>query len=295
LWAVQQPSGFEPDKKERLMKTFTKFLGIIAGVAVIGSVLAGCASSADSLEVGADWGSLTITGIPAEFEGKFAISDMLSIPNRNAAVSLGGSSVVANGKATVITNGEVKLPLYKDAVFSKPKGYIGSDTVFVQLKICDTLEETISALSPTARFEPVTFENGVAEVKWEDAAKAGSITVTGIPDKYNDISATIYSGVSASVLGSLTGNALNSAEASGHGRVQNGTVMAWILGTDKSSKEYTSYTETGVKNIIVAIPNGKFTKIGLLNVPQTDKFLFKDAQVTDGKAALNFKTGVQQE
>jgi hypothetical protein len=123
-------------------------------------------------------GSLTITGIPDGFNGKFALVSK-------------GTDKIASLAGTAIENSAVTLPIYKSNFGGLKGSYTGSDTVDVELCIADVDTAESSADSKSwvnapiyLTFEAVTFENGAASVSWEDAFKAGFITITGFPEEY---------------------------------------------------------------------------------------------------------------
>jgi hypothetical protein len=266
------------------MKTFTKLLGIIAIGAVIASTLAGCASTPKE-----PTGTLTIAGIPEEYEGKFVNSppDTSYIP---------------------VTNGEVTIPLFIEPSKAANVGF------YIYNASGENVQLGASPLC-VAFFNSVTLENG--SMNWTDAALAGCITITGIPDTYNDDPKVLGSGVGhtrgqsfvhvgyspsivsadkSSILGGLIGSSLDSdnSEASSRWYVNNGTLRVWVFGKDESGN-YQSYTASGAKDIMVSLDTGeKDKKSDFASVSIMHDFLFKDAQVTDGKATLNFKTGVLQ-
>jgi hypothetical protein len=233
-------------------------------------------------------GTLTITGLPEGFDGKFANATVLSILDPTAFIS--ASTTVASSEGTAITGGEVKLPLYKTAIFSK-NGYGGSDTLNVNFRIFGKLEEASNDGSPDAIFGPVKFENGEAVVNWDNAVKAGSITVTGIPAEYSGNNRVpIYIDYVPNALG-----AVPDSVTWGMGFIKDGKITAKVL----CQRQNVSYTETGTRDIRISLPdvaNAGTVKGtgGAVKFIGNVVFLFKSAQITDGKATLDFATGVKE-
>ena len=217
-------------------------------------------------------GTLTITGIPDEFNGKFFVSGQM----------VSGSKTAASGGSTVAKDGEVAMPVYAFKVLGKPNGYNGSDTLNVGLNIYDTMDEAKFPRSYDAIFESVQFSNGEAAVNWDDAIRAGYITITNIPEEYNAqaqvlIGQTVYTLV------------INSEIPNSSGPIQNGTVTVPVLRSIFETGN-TSYTESGVKDILLSVkpqPSGN-------EITKDHQFLFRGVQITNGEATLNFSEGVRQ-
>jgi hypothetical protein len=150
-------------------------------------IFSGCISVPKLAGGGAVPGSLTVTGLPAEYDGKFA-HFAWRMDGTNAGFVPGSTG----GNGIAITNNEVKLPftLGKDG---KDGGYSGSDTLAVVLIFADTSEPlpvaliggNISALEAAdAIYSAVSFANGAAVVNWADAFKAAYITITNFPENF---------------------------------------------------------------------------------------------------------------
>lgn len=258
-------------------------------------------------------GSLTITGIPSEYQGKFVSSELqVTKPGPLGSTRLSLLSVTAT-KGVITSAGEFKLPLREESgVFSKTvDAYTGSDPGNVTLNMFDTASQEASAgkkgfASAAVRFDQVAFNNGEATVTWDNAIIADSVTITGIPAQYDHQDATVYAGYSVSAAGALVGGALSSltggkaggdgssSEARATDEVSEGTLIVQCFAKDNQS-----YTVTGAKDIMVFIDSGERKEVkALLGGTQQeviyDKFLFKGVQITDGKAVLNFAQGVKQ-
>jgi len=271
-------------KNELFKKLFTIGLTLV----VIVCIFSGCPTTGGGKEI-IEPGTLTITGIPAEYEGKFVHVNELRISVTNDDGKKSTINVIANDMG--VNNGKVKLPLYvKPSInipFSKPDGYASSHTVNIEISFKDKaarIEGPYAYAEPDAVFESVAIKNGVAEVKWEDAFKAGYITITSIPEQYNDRDTEIFIGwvTPSTSKGSPQGRELN-------GRVINGTIICKIY--PKEGNKYESYAFTGTKDIMVAILNGKERPMVSVIPFDTsyDYFLFKDAQITNGKVNLDLR------
>jgi hypothetical protein len=160
-------------------------LGLPLIVAVC--IFSGCVSVPKLEGGGAAPGSLTVTGLPAEYNGKFA-HFAWRMDGTNAGFVPGSTG----GNGTSITNNEVKLPFTvgKDG---KDGGYTGSDTLEVVLIFADTAEPLSVALiggninaleAADAIYSAVSFTNGAAVVNWADAFKAAYITITNFPENF---------------------------------------------------------------------------------------------------------------
>jgi hypothetical protein len=133
-------------------------------------------------------GELTITGIPAEFEGMYVV---FSRPVAFSPIS-GRYDIIASAErpdrgsitGTAITNGRVDLPLYIDFHLSNApsmiRGYTRSDTCDIEIFISSTK----ASGNPVAggSVKSVQFKNGVARVRWDDAVSVrGSATAARAP------------------------------------------------------------------------------------------------------------------
>jgi len=247
----------------------------------------------------AEPGTLTITDIPEEFNGKFASSNsMWSIPDYTSRFP--SSRNVAGGESSIIINGEVKMPIIVPRAFGKPNGYVGSDILDVHFDIGDTRDDWQARILYGV-FQKVQFENGVAEVNWEDRIKPGLITVTNIPKEYN-INEQYKDGYNKSSgraeirIGQTTRVVADSPPAgipNGRGTVRNGTITVGVL-RNRDETGFESFPESTTSNILLVLhlpaPVGK-----TISIIQTDQFLFRNVQIIDGKATLNFNRGVRQQ
>jgi hypothetical protein len=285
--------------KDGLKRAFQTTVGLsllLAACIITGcSSTSGGGSSGSSSGGGTSPGTLTITGIPAEYEGKFASfsSEMGKLlPGQNKPIIIASAEKPSDqhpATGTVIRNGEVTLLLYTKASFgasmnpfgNKSPPYTGSDTVEVLLLLEDKAEKALNDQGPDAIFASVTFENGVADVKWEDASKIGSIIITGSSPEYNGYWTRID--FKSDATGGLEKVLKNGPT------VENGTITVKMMTMDGSGKNTViAYTENSTMDITLYLNRPNTT----IQIPAT--FLFKAARITGGKATLNFAAGVKQ-
>jgi hypothetical protein len=251
-------------------------VGMFGMVLTFGLMLAGCASWPTE----GPSGTLTITDIPAEHEGRLALANLLA-----------SNKEIARGNTAVITNGELKLSLY-----TKKAGYFDNDTLNVRLKIEDPGEAPINnqfgEAGIDAFFESVTFENGVAELKWDDQLTPGFLTVTNIPAEFADnTGAIVYIGnpdydLKVTVAGKAP--IASGTEANCSVRFENG------IGTGKFwTSEYGKYRpfpQSGTRDVIVQLAT--ITNVANGGISYT-LFQFKAASIQDGKITLDLAKGVK--
>jgi len=266
-------------------KLFKKLLTIGLLLTLVACIFSGCASTGgDSNEPP---GILTITGISAEYEGKFISADIFSIPDPNGRNQV--QTVLARAEPTAVMNGEVKLPFYIAKVFGKGSGYAGTDPVDVKLEIFSDDSRTIGKLLSRAVFPSTAFKDGVAEVRWNNALKPVYITVTNIPEMYNQGS-TIGVGQNATRLPLTTLIGFNSKEASGSDRsiVSNGTTTVPVLPSRGSA--YKPFPERGTIDIVVGLtPRSSGSGVTI-----DHQFLFTAVLINNGKAVIDFRNGIRQ-
>jgi hypothetical protein len=233
-------------------------------------------------------GTLTITGIPAEYEGKFVSSNLYIPPQKE----------VARGAAAAITNGELKLPLY-----GKKAGYFASDAANGCLRIRDTAAE-LGRVSGNANFDfifaELRFENGVTEVKWDDQVTPGLITIIDIPPEFADnTGATVYIGhpdyeLKVTVTGNLPVAKGTEASCTVDFPQLTGSTSEGGTGKFFASEygKYRPFPQSGTRDVIVQL--AAYTNP---DDPQTlaySFFQFKAALIQDGKITLDLSKGVKQ-
>jgi len=298
--------------KNRFLK---KLLTIGLLLALAACIFSGCASTG-SKEPPNPPGILTITGIPAEYEGKFISADINNIPDFSKAIQTSSTIAITEDRAIedshsperryiAIKDGEVKLPFYVKKAFGNGGGYAGSDTADVKLEIADR-EKAASGkyftfpLLSRAAIASVAFEDGVAEAKWDDACKPVYITVTNISEIFNG-SSTIQVGQKAIKLPSIGngpvvfGHDAAAASGSAQGSVRDGITTVVVLPSRKASG-FMPFPESGTMDVVVSLflPAQKVAQG--VNMPSGyHVFLFKDAQFTDSKADLDFRQGARQQ
>jgi hypothetical protein len=155
-----------------------RLLGIIALVAVIGFSTASCFIIPDNDDDddygggGGSGGTFTLTGIPSEYNGKYALyrgyielADRTSVPHfgcENPDVGVWGS------KMSRISNGSVSMPMWVlDVSKWEWRRYSGNDTIngpYSEVLICNSqiLDKILTVLD----FDSVTFSKGSVTKSW---------------------------------------------------------------------------------------------------------------------------------
>ena len=175
-------------------KLFKKLLTTGLPLALAACIFSGCASSDGGKSVEPP-GTLTITGIPAEYEGKFVSFsfDMQNIaPVQIVASGKDPRALLARVEGAVIKDGEARLLLFVQRIIGGYTSYSGSDTFPVQLGIRDTAQslqmpqEAGSVYEADFIFESVTFDKGAANMEWDKGFKVGSrVTQTLAPSPFS--------------------------------------------------------------------------------------------------------------
>jgi len=286
-----------------MKKNVVFMMGMLIIVIAFGFSVFGCASTGNNK---AEPGVLTITGIPAEFEGKY-ISFSFDMganykPKLEASASDPRELFVGRKTAAVIKDSTASLMIFEDKPFIGLQAFTGSVTIPVELCIRDTAD-SMQAVSTVGRdvmpdfiFDSVTFENGNAEIIWNNPIIPGVITITGIPSQYHEKSATIVIGLNRynPFIASGTpgrGGYMSSDIIYIGGVIAQGNVTAKIYKQDRNN--YMNYNFSGTKDIIVAIPNGKESSaiVTIGADPSYDYFIFRGVQINNGEAAINFNQG----
>jgi hypothetical protein len=279
--------------------------GVIKNMLAIGlplvlavCVFSGCVSAPKLAGGRAAPGSLTVTGLPAEYNGKFA-----HFAWRRDGTSAGFVPGSTGGKGIAITNNEVKLP-FTLGKGGKDGGYTGSDTLAVVLIFADTSEPLPVALigsnisvfeSADAIYSTVRFANGAAVVNWADAFKAAYITITNFPENFG---APIYGLDSNSGSISVT---YRTIPGSGHReRIMNGSLTLkyhhWRAGT----KGYIPYVEN---TLVIEVSSDKDSKaptgsgLSSLVTISADRvpYVFTVPAASGETTIVDFSDGVKQE
>jgi hypothetical protein len=262
---------------------------------VAASMFSGCASWPTE----GPSGTLTITGIPAEYEGKFVRSSLLVPPDKGALIP--APKEIARSPATAITNGELTLALY-----GKDAGYFASDTANVCLRIGDTAEE-LGRIYGNANFDlifaDVPFEDGVKDVKWDDQVAPGFVTVTGVSPVFaeNMHGAMVYIGrpdnaLTVTLLGKLP--VANGAEASSSvafsqpaGSTPRDTVTGRFFVSENG--KYRSFPQSGTRDVVVQLATSTPNTTGVSTLSYS-LFRFNAAPIQNGTITLDLSKGVRQ-
>jgi hypothetical protein len=164
------------------MKNFTKLkavrmmAGIIALVAVIGFSFAACGDDdGGGGGGGGGGGRFTLTDIPAEYNGKYAMLKTYRSGNLMGGFQEGGNPVYPyynNATLPSISNGSVSIPMYTldSSIFlSDWVRYSGNDTVEkVTIEIYNSSTSNSYKYPWDRVFDSVTFTNGNVQKSWKD-------------------------------------------------------------------------------------------------------------------------------
>jgi len=153
-----------------------KFLLVMLAVALVfGMAVVGCSKGSIS---GSGGGGFTLTDIPPQYDGKYALLVGVDIANPNLAyVGYQSFNGKDKNKLCRIANGRVSIPMWTVDSSSKAKGYFGSDTLYmVSVSIFDS--ETQAKEKPeepvgVGIFMSVAFSNGNAAKSWKDGMATG--------------------------------------------------------------------------------------------------------------------------
>jgi hypothetical protein len=161
--------------------TDKKFLLIIQAIALAFCVTAaGCSN-------GAGGGRFTLTDIPPQYNGKYAILTGMNLTTPNL-VYVGCQSVSGNEKSKLsrISNGKVTLPMWTIDTSSKVKKYSGSGALsMVSVSVFESetqAKEKPEEPSGVAMFMSVNFSNGSASKSWEEGMATGNPMMDAIFD-----------------------------------------------------------------------------------------------------------------
>jgi hypothetical protein len=114
-------------------------------------------------------GTFTITGIPSEYNGKYAylFGDVTIIGLQSFNMS---SRILT---LSPISNGSVSIPLWADIFSDNPVRYSGNDTLNVEVNISNSQTLTNFESSTIFGFSSVTFSNGSATKSWSEGHPLG--------------------------------------------------------------------------------------------------------------------------
>jgi len=151
----------------------------LAAAIVFSMTAATCGNSAG--------GKFTLTDIPPEYNGKYAILTGMNLTTPNL-VYVGCQSVSGNDKNKLsrISNGKVTLPMWTLDKSSKVKKYSGSGALsMVSVSVFDSetqAKEKPEEPSGVAIFMSVDFSNGSAAKSWGDGMATGNPMMDAIFD-----------------------------------------------------------------------------------------------------------------
>jgi len=160
-----------------MKKSVFRFLVTVATVAAVGFAVAGCNNgNDDNGNNGGTGGDFTLTDIPAEYEGKFAL--LLNAEISKDKDVFGFQSVnYETGLYTLpkITNGKVIIPMWefdqKTDAYKRWAGNATASTVTAEIyateNVLDVIDDENLPLAVIS-FNSVTFTAGNATVKYTD-------------------------------------------------------------------------------------------------------------------------------
>jgi len=152
------------------MKNRKFWLGILVIALVLGIMAAGCSKGKNrSKSKTSDGGLFTLTGIPSEYNGKYAMIDVTSAGGVDLIFGCQAFDSSKN-KFTLsgISNGKVSIPMWT-WLGAKSKGFSGNKTCDIEVSISDS-SETGGNFNILARvdFKAVKFSGGNANKAWKD-------------------------------------------------------------------------------------------------------------------------------
>jgi len=163
------------------MKNIFKLLGVIVLVAVIGFSMAACGGD-DGGGDGGGGSGLTITGIPSQYNGKYALYFGTHVSGGSGEYLLGCQSYDDTTKKPTlvkISNGSVSLPMWifnnnNDTIKGK---FSGNTKSYGSFDIYDS--PTIAQINASGRIAyaawmSIGFSNGKATQTWDSASSKGT-------------------------------------------------------------------------------------------------------------------------
>jgi len=314
-------------------KLFKKLLTIGLPLSLAVCIFSGCVSVSVIDKENSPPGTLTITGIPAEYKGKYIKTDIWNIPDPTAKIQSSGAIAKSEDRTVkghdtfyiAIKDERIELPVYIVKMFGQGGGYAGSDTTDIYIEIYEKAaaqnnrggssftilskavigavaqnnrEESSFTILSKAVIGAVVFDNGVAEAKWDDAVKASPITITvmNIPAKYQPVDESDFRNTQIQIgekLEKALGGILISKGVSsqGSGNIRNRTITVTIFPLGKNETgSYITLPENCTADIAVSLSPPSSDSVMTVN----HVFLFKDEQITGGKAVLNLRRGTRQ-
>jgi len=154
------------------MKQTYKVLGVIAIAAVIGFSMAACGKGGKGDDGGGS-GGFTLTGIPSEYNGKYAAIFVTGLTGDSKLTLFGvqtiGDKPPESATLPRISNGKVTIPMWQ-AKNEIRERYFGDDTATFIVGIIESLNYSQNGkdYSATHMFQGITFKNGSATKAWSD-------------------------------------------------------------------------------------------------------------------------------
>jgi len=156
------------------MKTKGCWLVMLVMALTLGLTMIGCNNN----PTGGEDGTFTLTGIPAEYNGKYAVftgaENFEDEDNDFMLIGAQSNPTTRSGTAVQIQGGRVSLPMWKMTEGGSER-YSGNDTVMATIDIYNNATVNAQTDEPiyTRSFNSITFNNGSAEKTWTDGAEGG--------------------------------------------------------------------------------------------------------------------------
>ncbi|MDR2596604.1 MAG: hypothetical protein LBC76_04700 [Treponema sp.] len=156
--------------KEKTTAKIKYLPGILAIALILGIMTAGCSKGKSrSNTKTSDGGTFTLTGIPSEYNGKYAMIDIMSAGGVDLIFGCQAFDTSKN-KFTLsgISNEKVSIPMWT-WLGAMSKGFSGNKTCDIEVSISDS-SETGKGFDVLARkdFKAVKFSDGNAKKAWKD-------------------------------------------------------------------------------------------------------------------------------
>jgi hypothetical protein len=284
-------------------------LGTMGLVLAFVLVFSGCVTGPETLG-----GSITITGIPAEYNGKTIAGTYRGKNAEGKNWTVTGKDAIDSKVDATIVDGQVAMGAYM-------KGPIGT-TNFTANFLFDIHDLSLSSRYNTTEriyFEGVELQNGSAELNWDSGIKTGIVTITGIPENYNGGqvegvfgNANIFIGQTLTIgSGGLLGALAGIPTPSGTELTMIGDIVDGKLGialrspvVDEEAQKklisitvgepsYKPYTETAVKDVVLAITVDTVQTSEYSSKAVSESYIFKSVSFTDGNANISFSDGIK--
>jgi hypothetical protein len=143
-------------------------MGVLAGLLAFGLMMTGCGSSSGGGVTPSGGGSLTVTGIPSEWNGKYVVAQTAT--NTNTIVIIGSATKPTldpwNYPGVRISGTSVTIPLWTLNADGTISSYTGNDTAtgFNVMRLSSSAATNDDSIVAGIWFASVTFTNGSATV-----------------------------------------------------------------------------------------------------------------------------------